>query len=129
MPQNPLIETTKIANGALTAKAAIVLDNNNKANMPGGANAARFGGVCQAAAADTMPARIAAGGIVEVIAAAAFNPGELLTIADNTGKVQKAGATAGTVYNVIGIANEAAGASGDIVEMLIAPHTINAATT
>ena len=129
MPQNPLIETTKIANGALTAKAAIVLDNNNKANLPAGVNADRFGGVCQAAAADGAPARIAVAGIVEVVAKAAFNPGERLTTADNLGKVQKIGAVAGTIYYVIGIAMEAAGADGDIVEMLIAPQTINAAVS
>ncbi len=120
---NPILETTHIAANALTAKRCVVLDNNNKADMPGGANAARFGGVCQEGAAQGAPARICRIGEVEVTAAAAFNAGEELMIAANTGKVQKIGAVAATVYNVVGIAVESAAADGDIVRMLIAPST------
>jgi hypothetical protein len=120
---NKLLEVSKVAASAVTANAAIVLDNNGKVALPGAANASRFGGVAQAAADAAAQARIAVSGIVDVVAAAAFNPGEELMIAGATGKVQKIGATAATVYNVVGIAIEAAAADGDIVEMLIAPST------
>jgi hypothetical protein len=120
---NKLLEISKVTAGAVTANAVVVLDNNGKALLPGAANAARFGGVAQAAADSGAQARIAVSGVVDVVAAAAFNPGEELVIAGNTGKVQKAGATAATVYYVVGVAMEVAAADGDIVEMLIAPST------
>jgi hypothetical protein len=120
---NKLLEVGKIAAGAVTANACVVLDNNGKVALPGAANAARFGGVAQTAAATGAQVTVAQSGIVDVVAAAAFNPGEELEIADTSGNVQKAATTAATVRNIVGIAQEAASQAGDIVEMLIAPST------
>ena len=120
---NKLLEVGKVTAGAVTANAVVVLDNNGKVTLPGAANAARFGGVAQADAALGAQARVALAGICDVVAAAAFNAGEELMIADNTGRVQKVAAVAATVYNIVGIAVESAAAAGDIVEMLIAPST------
>lgn len=120
----PLLQITKIAAVALPARACIVLDTSNRATMAGAANAAKFGGVCQAAAAAGTPARIAVAGIVEVVAAGPIAPGDELMIAGATGKVTPIGATAGVVFNIVGRAEEAAVADGDIINMLIAPSSI-----
>lgn len=126
---NPLLDITKVASGAVTKDAVVVLDSVAKVLLPGGANVAKFGGVAGHVAAIGEAVRLRIAGVVDVVAGAAVVPGDWLVIAGTTGKVTPAGTTAGTVYNIIGVALEAAAADGDIIEMLIAPCTRNAAVS
>lgn len=126
---NLLLEIGKITSGAVTKAACVVYDAAGKVLLPGAANAVKFAGVAQHDAANGATLRLAKAGIVDVVAAAAIAPGEELVIADNAGRVQPAGAVAGTVYNIVGRAEEVASAAGDIIEMSIAPSSKNSAAS
>ncbi len=126
---NPLLEISKVTSGAVTKNAVVVLAADGTVLLPAAANAAKVAGVAGAAAASGAQCRVAVAGVVDVIAASAIAPGDLVMVADNTGKVQTVLAVAGTVYNVVGVALEAAAAVGDIFEILLAPCTRNSAAS
>lgn len=82
-------------------------------------------GVCQRETpADVSPVAVRCGGFTKVIAnATGIEPGDKLKVSAATGYVnQIGGETTGTLVQVIGIAETASSAQGDIIEMLIAPH-------
>lgn len=61
-------------------------------------------------------------GLAKVIAGAAFNPGAYLT-SDGSGRAIVSAAAAGVNNGIVGIAMEEATAAGDIVEILVNPHS------
>jgi hypothetical protein len=126
---NPLLEISKVTSGAVTKNAVVVLAADATVLLPAAANAAKVAGVAGAAAASGAQCRVAVAGVVDVIAASAITPGDLVMVAGATGKVQTVLAVAGTVYNVVGVALEAAAADGDIFEILLAPCTRNSAAS
>lgn len=112
------IDRTYRAVGAIGEYAPVKLDNNGKAVQAAPGDMAL--GVAQrpADAGEAVPVRM--GGFTRVKAGGPINPGQLVKVGINGQVVAVGGEAAGEVVNVLGIAETAATAAGDLVEILIA---------
>lgn len=107
----------------------IVQDTDGRATLPSAAGAGRILGVLQNKPGFKQDekigraARVRKGALSKVEAASAIAVGDPLEIADTAGRVRKAtqpSATwTGTRVNIVGQAEQAASASGDIIMMFV----------
>jgi hypothetical protein len=65
-------------------------------------------------------------GISRVVANAPIARGAVVIVAATSGYVETCPAQAGTTYNVVGIAIDAAGAQGDVIRVLVMPYLYKA---
>lgn len=67
--------------------------------------------------------QVAKEGIVRCIAAGAIAAGDWVNVADNQGRVKTVNEVAGTLVNVIGLAETAATQAGDIIQVSLQMHS------
>jgi len=63
-------------------------------------------------------------GVARGICASAVNQGDLLIIADSSGRLMTNNVSVGTQANIVGIAQNTTGAAEDIVQFLIQPFAL-----
>ena len=61
-------------------------------------------------------------GISRCVASSAVSRGDELNIADNQGRVKTVSESAGTLVYVVGFAEDAASAAGDVIRVLVSPY-------
>lgn len=93
-----------------------------------GANA-RALGVLQNKPTSGKAATVITDGPTKVVAGGAFDPGDYVKSDANGKAVEVTGEAAGVIVELLGIALEAAGADGDIVEIFAMHGTLNRAAT
>jgi hypothetical protein len=118
--------TNSEASSAIGQYRVAVLDTaaDNSAKLPAGANTiVPLAGVAIAEAAAGEQVSLVFAGIAYVVAYAAFDRGAILVVGDSAGRVaaKAAGATAQGL-SIVGVAQKAAGAQGDIVPCLLQIH-------
>ncbi len=99
--------------------ALVVGSDADHVALPAGANDEKFVGYAleDGKAGDTIAVHMNGGGAF-ARAAAAINPGKLLQIADNTGRVQEAAPAAGANAFLCGKAMGAAANAGDVIPVI-----------
>ncbi len=136
--------------GKFTVVVASSTNYNDGCGVPGAANAAAVLGVAQnsilpaatsdysggtynitsgtAWPANSVPAQgqgdevqVMRLGISRVVAAGVIARGDEVNIADNQGRIKTVNEAAGTVVNVLGYAEEAAAAAGDVIRVMVHP--------
>ncbi len=99
-------------------------DNPGEAKLPGAANAGQLLGVTthgQTREGGNVAVRKA--GIARVMAASAIALGDPVNVAGTSGKVKTVNET-NTLVSVLGFAETAAAADGDIIEVFLSMHSI-----
>lgn len=91
------------------------------AALPGGADVTFMGVTLEDGLSGEYRPVAIAGGIVACVASAAIARGAYVSVAGATGKIKTAAPAAGSNSFVLGKAQEAAGADGDIIGVLLAP--------
>jgi hypothetical protein len=104
---------------AIIAGAAI-----NSVALPGGANVRALGVTANAAANIGDPVGVVEFGEVTAIADAAIARGQWVMVNAATGQLAPVGAVAGTNYEAVGLALEAAAAQGDEFLLLVIPQRV-----
>lgn len=109
----------------IAARRAVVRATTatNTVTMPTGPNAGAIAGITMHTQNDAGRAvSVRKAGIAEVVAANAIAIGAPVMIADTNGRVKAVSETAGTKVEIVGYAETAATAAGDVIEILVAPH-------
>lgn len=125
-----MYKTYKITDAAGVSKYRAVVRGANEGEVakPGAAGDGKCVGFTdEAQALQNKPVKVAVAGFAFATASGAIAYGDAVEIADNTGKIRScqarlAAATAGAaeVVNVVGYAEKAAGADGDVIPIRIA---------
>ena len=122
---NRILTKTYVAEGA-TPRRRIVRFGTGKGSVTLGAAATDdLVGVTDHTADTASGARVDVhrAGLVEVEAGAAFAKGKPLTT-DGTGRAIAAAPAAGANVRIIGLSEAAAGAAGDVVDVMLAPSVM-----
>ncbi len=118
------------AAGVLQYRAVVQGTAAGAVKKPSGAGEGKFIGFTQEAqATQNKSVSVKRSGFSFAVAAGAIAVGDAVEIADNTGKVQSAQAklvdlaeATAVVHYIVGTAETAAGADGDIIEVFIQPY-------
>ncbi len=116
---------TDVANQPLAAGIAVVAGAAyNTVQLPGGANVRAFGVTAIPTQNAGDPASIVEFGEVTAIADAAITRGQWVMVNAATGQLAPVGAVAGTNYETVGFALEAAANQGDEFLLFVSPQRV-----
>jgi hypothetical protein len=135
---NSVFDTTyreEDAGGVLQYRAVVQGANEGGCKKPAAANAGGFLGFTQASAAQNIGVPVRKLGTSRAVAAGVIAAGDYVNIADNVGKVQSCQADVDAApgvakqLNVIGKAETAAGADGDVIQVFVCPFVVKTAAS
>lgn len=116
--------STEDATGVGAYRVVVQGANAGEALLPAAANDASILGVTvhsQSRQGGHVAVRKA--GIARVVAAGAIALGDAVNVADSAGQVKTVSEALGTLVNILGFAETAAAAAGDVIEVFISMHT------
>lgn len=125
MPSYILDKAYKVtdANGVDANLVVVQGTNAGECALPGAANAGAILGVTMhSQSLQNKNVSIRKAGIASVVAAGAISVGAPVNVAGTSGKVKAIDESSGTKINCVGLAETAASADGDIIDVFLSLH-------
>ena len=125
MPSYILDKAYKVTdtNGVDANLVVVQGTNAGECALPGAANAGAILGVTMhSQSLQNKNVSVRKAGIASVIAAGAISVGAPVNVAGTSGKVKAIDETSGTKINCVGLAETAASADGDIIDVFLSLH-------
>lgn len=125
MPSYILDKAYKVtdANGVDANLVVVQGTNAGECALPGAANAGAILGVTMhSQSLQNKNVSVRKAGIASVVAAGAISVGAPVNVAGTSGKVKAIDETSGTKINCVGLAETAASADGDIIDVFLSLH-------
>ena len=125
MPSYILDKAYKVtdANGVDANLVVVQGTNAGECALPGAANAGAILGVTMhSQSLQNKNVSVRKAGIASVVAAGAISVGVPVNVAGTSGKVKAIDETSGTKINCVGLAETAASADGDIIDVFLSLH-------
>ncbi len=125
MPSYILDKAYKVtdANGVDANLVVVQGTNAGECALPGAANAGAILGVTMhSQSLQNKNVSVRKAGIASVVAAGTISVGAPVNIAGTSGKVKAIDETSGTKINCVGLAETAASADGDIIDVFLSLH-------
>jgi len=116
----PVLEVTRTANATIPANTLVKADTD-PVNMVVCTANARAQGVTVVSSVAGDPLRVIMQGIVPIVAGGVLNTPGTALVSDGSGRVVAAGATG--VQNIVGIQMGVSGGAGQLVPVLLFPHS------